>query len=70
MVFRYDSSVTDETEMKFMTDGVLQREIKADFLLSKYSAIVLDEAHERTANTDFLIGCLSRVVRVRRKVAT
>ena len=51
-----------------MTDGVLAREIKSDFLLSQYSVIVLDEAHERTANTDLLVGLLSRVVSLRRKV--
>jgi ATP-dependent RNA helicase DHX37/DHR1 len=43
-----------------MTDGVLLREIEHDFLLSKYSAIVIDEAHERSVFTDVLIGILSR----------
>jgi len=51
-----------------MTDGVLAREMKEDFLLSNYSVIILDEAHERTANTDVLIGLLSRVVPLRNKV--
>ena len=56
--------------MKFMTDGVLARELKEDFLLSKYSVIILDEAHERTSNTDVLIGLLSRIVPLRNKVSS
>ncbi len=45
-----------------MTDGILLREIERDFLLSKYSVIVIDEAHERSVFTDILIGLLSRIV--------
>ncbi|KAK5107646.1 hypothetical protein LTR62_000927 [Meristemomyces frigidus] len=66
---RYDSSVKRETAIKFMTDGILLREIGQDFLLSKYSAIVLDEAHERSVNTDILIGMLSRIVDLRTDLA-
>ena len=62
---RYDANVTPSTAIKFMTDGVLLREIQADFALSSYSAIILDEAHERGLNTDILIGLLSRIVRIR-----
>ena len=50
------------TRIKFMTDGILLREVRDDFLLSKYSAIVLDEVHERTLNTDLLLGLLSSSV--------
>uniref|UniRef100_H2ZDK9 Activating signal cointegrator 1 complex subunit 3 n=1 Tax=Ciona savignyi TaxID=51511 RepID=H2ZDK9_CIOSA len=64
---RYDNNVTKETCLKFMTDGVLAQEMKQDFLLTKYSVLILDEAHERTANTDLLIGLLSRVVPLRNK---
>lgn len=51
-----------------MTDGVLLREVQNDFMLSKYSAIVVDEAHERSVFTDVLIGLLSRIVPLRNKV--
>lgn len=67
---RYDSStVTAETAIKFMTDGILIREIQSDFLLSKYSIILLDEAHERNLNTDILVGMLGRIVKLRWKKA-
>nr|OQO30383.1 hypothetical protein B0A51_02343 [Rachicladosporium sp. CCFEE 5018] len=66
---RYDSAVTNDTAMKFMTDGILLREISQDFVLSKYSAIVVDEAHERSVNTDILIGMLSRIVPLRAQLA-
>lgn len=62
---RYDTTVSRDTAMKFMTDGILLREIDQDFILSKYSAIVIDEAHERSVNTDILIGMLSRIVSLR-----
>ena len=52
-----------------MTDGVLLREIAVDLLLSKYSVIIVDEAHERSVNTDVLIGVLSRVVKLRRDMS-
>ncbi|KAI8871917.1 P-loop containing nucleoside triphosphate hydrolase protein, partial [Ramicandelaber brevisporus] len=62
---RYDATVSSQTKIKFMTDGVLLRELATDFTLSKYSAIIIDEAHERSVNTDILIGLLSRVVKLR-----
>lgn len=69
---RFDTSIKNEgskdgTAMKFMTDGVLLREMMSDFLLTKYSSIIIDEAHERNVNTDILIGMLSRVLKLRRK---
>lgn len=51
-----------------MTDGVLLRELAADFLLSKYSVIIIDEAHERSINTDILIGVLSRIIKLREEL--
>ncbi|MCJ1312021.1 putative ATP-dependent RNA helicase DHR1 [Agyrium rufum] len=62
---RFDSTTSSKTALKFMTDGILIREIAQDFSLSKYSAIVLDEAHERSTNTDILIGMVSRIVDLR-----
>ncbi|GFE54203.1 DEAD DEAH box ATP-dependent RNA helicase [Babesia ovis] len=52
--------------IKFMTDGILLQEIKEDILCSKYSVLIIDEAHERNLNCDVLIGILSRVVQERR----
>ncbi|KAF8158281.1 P-loop containing nucleoside triphosphate hydrolase protein [Crassisporium funariophilum] len=62
---RYDATVSSATSIKFMTDGVLLRELATDFLLTKYSVIIIDEAHERSMNTDILIGVLSRVIKLR-----
>lgn len=64
---RFDSTTQDDTKVKFMTDGVLLREMMHDFRLTKYSSIIIDEAHERNINTDILIGMLSRCVRLRAK---
>ncbi|KAK9475897.1 P-loop containing nucleoside triphosphate hydrolase protein [Lipomyces japonicus] len=62
---RFEQTTKQGTAMKFMTDGVLLRELATDFTLSKYSAIIIDEAHERNVNTDILIGVLSRVLKLR-----
>ncbi|KAK6365628.1 putative ATP-dependent RNA helicase DHR1 [Exophiala oligosperma] len=62
---RFDSTVSPDTAIKFMTDGILLRELSQDLLLRKYSVIVIDEAHERSVNTDILIGMLSKVVPAR-----
>lgn len=57
---RYDRSVGGSTAIKFMTDGILMREVQEDFLLRRYSVVVIDEAHERSLNTDLLLGgCLN-----------
>lgn len=52
-----------------MTDGILLNEMMSDFLLNKYSVIIIDEAHERKINTDLLLGLLSRVINIRLKLA-
>lgn len=65
---RFEGTVSPETAIKFMTDGVLLRELARDFLLTKYSAIIIDEAHERGVNTDILTGVMSRVVRLREEM--
>lgn len=66
---RFESSVSKNTAVKFMTDGILLREIGDDFSLSKYSIIVIDEAHERSVNTDILIGMVSRIVGLREQMS-
>lgn len=65
---RYDVTSDRNTRIKFMTDGILLREIQSDFLLKRYSAIVIDEAHERTMNTDLLLGLLCRIVPLRKEL--
>ncbi|KAH8771581.1 DEAH-box RNA helicase [Hyaloscypha sp. PMI_1271] len=67
---RFEGTVGAQTAIKFMTDGVLLREVAQDIALRKYSAIIIDEAHERSVNTDILIGMLSRVVKLREGMAT
>uniref|UniRef100_A0A8C1DAV8 Activating signal cointegrator 1 complex subunit 3 n=1 Tax=Cyprinus carpio carpio TaxID=630221 RepID=A0A8C1DAV8_CYPCA len=64
---RYEGNVTENTKIKFMTDGVLLKEIQKDFLLQKYRVVIIDEAHERSVYTDILIGLLSRIVPLRNK---
>lgn len=66
---RFEGNVGPETAIKFMTDGVLLREVAHDIALRKYSAIIIDEAHERSVNTDILIGMLSRVVKLREELS-
>lgn len=51
--------------VKFMTDGILLKEIESDFYLRHYSVIVIDEAHERSLNSDILISLLTRIAHAR-----
>jgi ATP-dependent RNA helicase DHX37/DHR1 len=67
---RFESTTSKDTAVKFMTDGILLREIAHDFALMAYSVIIIDEAHERSVNTDILIGMLSRIVDLRRKMTS
>ncbi len=62
---RHDRKDSTETLIKYLTDGILLNEMSSDYLLNKYSVIVIDEAHERKVNTDILIGLLSKLVIVR-----
>lgn len=66
---RYDKNVGENPRIKFMTDGILLREVQLDFLLRKYSVVIIDEAHERSVNTDILLGLLSRIVPLRAALA-
>ncbi|KAH9499114.1 ATPdependent RNA helicase [Bulinus truncatus] len=66
-LIRFDECCdSDKTRVKFMTDGMMIREIMKDPLLQKYSVILLDEAHERAINTDVILGLL-RKIQKRRK---
>jgi ATP-dependent RNA helicase DHX8/PRP22 len=62
---RFEDQTGPDTKIKYMTDGILQREILLDPLLEKYSVIMLDEAHERTIATDVLFGLLKKTIKKR-----
>jgi len=53
---RFDDKTSSQTRIKYMTDGMLLREAQTDPALTRYGCIILDEAHERTVNTDILFG--------------
>ena len=64
---RFDECfLRNQTKIKYMTEGILIREMMEDPLLKSYSVIILDEAHERTAQTDIIMGLLKKVLRKRR----
>jgi ATP-dependent RNA helicase DHX8/PRP22 len=62
---RFEDNTSPDTKIKYMTDGILQREILLDPMLNKYSCIMLDEAHERTIATDVLFGLLKKTLKRR-----
>ena len=59
---RFDDKSCSHTKIKYVTDGVLLREIMSDTELSKYSVVILDEAHERSLQTDILVGLLRQLL--------
>jgi ATP-dependent helicase HrpA len=63
---RFTDQTQDKTVIKVMTDGILLNELQDDPMLRAYEAIVIDEAHERSLNIDFILGCL-RQLKERRK---
>ncbi|MDR1655669.1 MAG: ATP-dependent RNA helicase [Treponema sp.] len=63
---RFEDRTNAGTRIKIMTDGILLQEMKLDPWLSKYSLLVVDEAHERSLNIDFILGLLKRVLETRK----
>ncbi len=59
---RFSDKTTKDTHVKFMTDGVLLAEIRNDPLLQQYNTLIIDEAHERSLNIDFLLGHLKQIL--------
>lgn len=59
---RFTDRSSDETLVRLMTDGLLLAEIQHDRLLRRYDTVIVDEAHERSLNIDFLLGCLKRIL--------
>ena len=64
---RFEDETSKETKIKYATEGILLRESLSDSALSRYSIVILDEAHERTLNFDILLGMLKRIQRERRR---
>ena len=62
---RFEDYTSPNTKIKIMTDGILLEELRSDFLLSKYSIVIVDEAHERSLNIDFILGLLKDILRER-----
>ncbi|MDR2484302.1 MAG: ATP-dependent RNA helicase [Treponema sp.] len=64
---RFEDMTGPHTRIKIMTDGILLQEMKLDPYLSKYSCIIVDEAHERSLNIDFILGLLKRILETRKE---
>ena len=62
---RFEDQTNQDTQIKIMTDGILLQEMKLDPYLSHYGAIIVDEAHERSLNIDFILGLLKKILEVR-----
>ena len=59
---RFSDRTSADTRIRLMTDGLLLAEIQRDRLLRRYDTVIVDEAHERSLNIDFLLGCLHRIL--------
>ena len=59
---RFDNRGSEDTLVRLVTDGLLLAEIRRDPLLRRYDTVIVDEAHERSLNIDFLLGCLHRIL--------
>ena len=62
---RFDDCTSANTKIKIMTDGILLEELRSDPMLLKYSIIIVDEAHERSLNIDFILGLLKDILKKR-----
>lgn len=62
---RFDERVGPDTRIKYLTDGMLVREMMNDPLLTRYHVILVDEAHERTLRTDIVLASLKRILALR-----
>jgi len=62
---RFEDETVFDTKLKIMTDGILLQEMKTDPMLNKYSVMMVDEAHERSLNIDFILGLLKNVIAYR-----
>jgi ATP-dependent helicase HrpA len=62
---RFADAMSDNSYIKLMTDGILLAELTSDRLLNQYDAIIIDEAHERSLNIDFILGYLKQVLKKR-----
>jgi len=62
---RFNETVSESTYLKLMTDGILLAEIQNDRFLNKYDVLIIDEAHERSLNIDFLLGYLTQLLKKR-----
>ncbi|MEM5948229.1 ATP-dependent RNA helicase [Spirochaetia bacterium 38H-sp] len=62
---RFEDMTCPDTKIKVMTDGILLQELKHDPQLLEYSVIIVDEAHERSLNIDFILGLLKRILKER-----
>jgi len=65
---RFSDKSSQNTRIKLMTDGILLSELQSDPMLSQYEVIIIDEAHERSLNIDFLLGFLKRLVKKRKEL--
>lgn len=65
---RFEDKTSAKTRIKFLTDGLLLREALVDPLLSRYSVIMVDEAHERSLSTDVLLGILKKIKKKRQEL--
>ncbi|MFT6734827.1 MAG: ATP-dependent helicase HrpA [Polaribacter sp.] len=63
---RFSDKTSNQTRVKLMTDGVLLAELQSDPMLSRYEVIIVDEAHERSLNIDFLLGFLKQLLKKRK----